>query len=58
MSRCVLRTGWLDSMLEQFEESRQHNLLHNVLRSEDRWDSVLSASRQAVLHDNVMSCYI
>ena len=45
-------------MLEQFEESRQHNLLHNVLRSEDRWDSVLSASRQAVLHDNVMSCYI
>lgn len=32
-------------MLEQFEESRQHNVLHNVLRAEDRWDSVLSASR-------------
>ena len=24
-------------MLEQFEDSRQHNVLHNVLRAEDRW---------------------
>ena len=43
----VLHAGWLDSMLEQFEESRQHNVLHSVLRADDRWDSMLSASRHA-----------
>ncbi len=32
-------------MVEQFEEARQHNVLHSVLRSDDRWDSLQASAR-------------
>ncbi|KAL0042112.1 hypothetical protein WJX77_003665 [Trebouxia sp. C0004] len=38
--------GWLDGMVEQFEEARQHNVLHSVLRSDDRWDSLQASARR------------
>lgn len=37
--------GWLDGMVEQFEEARQHNVLHSVLCSDDRWDSLQASAR-------------
>ncbi|KAL0041483.1 hypothetical protein WJX79_005071 [Trebouxia sp. C0005] len=38
--------GWLDGMVEQFEEARQHNVLHSVLRSDDRWDALQASARR------------
>ena len=32
-------------MVEQFEEARQHNVLHSVRRAEDRWDSFQASAR-------------
>lgn len=32
-------------MVEQFEEARQHNVLHSVLRSDDRWDALQASAR-------------
>ena len=37
--------GWLDATLEQFDEARQHNVLHSVLRADDRWDSLQASAR-------------
>ena len=46
MLRCV---GWLDGMVEQFEEARQQNVLHTVLHAEDRWDSLQASARYTLL---------
>lgn len=32
-------------MVEQFDEARQHNVLHSVLRSDDHWDSLQASAR-------------
>ena len=41
--------GWLDGMVEQYEEARQHNVLHSVLRSDDRWDSLQASARYLLI---------
>ena len=41
----ALDAGWLDGVLEQFEEAQQHNVLHSVLRADDRWDALQASAR-------------
>ena len=48
--------GWLDGMVEQFEEARQHNVLHSVLRSDDRWDSLQASARYPCSFPTAYGC--
>ena len=44
-------------MLEQFEEARQHNVLHSVLRSDERWDALQSSARYTLLQHTLLLTY-